>query len=276
MKRLIFIALPVCFLIILACQKEYSFETGTNTPAAGTLKDSLGDCQPITINGTYTESQALNATNFVNVTVKVSSPGKYRIVTDTMNGYWFTDSGYFASAGDYVIKLKGGGSPILPISSKFTVTFNTSFCNFTIVAGASSSGNLNAADTAWMFNEGTSHFQGHIDSALFKTTGGITFLNIYGKPVTNDTTFYAQLQLSGSTPTGAYTTGSGTAVFEFKNPAGVTIYDSRQTDGSNLTFSVVNYNTTTKVLDATFTGTVKDGSGGTKTVTAGKLKLQAQ
>jgi hypothetical protein len=112
MKRLIFIAIPICFFAMLACQKEYSTETGVNSTSAGTLKDSLGDCQPININGTYTESQTLTATNYVDVTVNVSAAGQYRISTDTTNGFWFIDSGFFASSGTYSVRLKGAGKPI--------------------------------------------------------------------------------------------------------------------------------------------------------------------
>lgn len=277
MKRLILIAIPICLFTILACQKEYSTETGTNSTSVGTLKDSLGDCQPININGSYTENQTLTTTNYVDVTVTASAAGKYRIRTDTTNGFWFIDSGFFASPGSYVVRLKGGGKPILPTASPFTVSYGTSFCDFSINVGASSgSGTLNSADTAWMFDEGTFHFHGHVDSALVKTSSVPVYLNIYGKTPTSDTTFYVQLLLSSTTPTGTYSTSAGTAVFEFKTPAGNTIYDGRQMNSTDLVFTVNNFNTTTRVLDATFAGTVKDGSSLNKNVTLGKLKVQVQ
>jgi hypothetical protein len=276
MKRLILIAIPICLFIILSCQKEYSVETGSNSLSAGTLKDSLGDCQPILINGTYTENQSLTAANFVNVTVNVSSAGKYKISTDTMNGFWFIDSGFFSSPGTYVVKLLGGGKPILAIQTDFTVSYGPSSCDFSITPNAASSGSLNSADTAWMFDEGTSHFHGHVDSALVKTSSVPVYLTIYGKTPSSDTTFYVQLLLSSTTPTGTYSTSAGTAVFEFKTPAGNTIYDARQTNSTNLVFTVTNFNTTTKVLDAIFSGTVKDASSLNKNVTSGKLKVQVQ
>jgi hypothetical protein len=280
MKRLIFIALPVCIFIILSCQKEYSLESGINSSSVGTLKDSMGDCNPIIISGAYTENQTLSASNFVTVTVDVAATGSYKILSDTINGFWFVDSGFFSNTGTQTIVLKGGGKPIIPISTDFTVSYGNSFCDFSIPVTASSSGGVNTADTAWMFNDGTQHYQGHVDSAIFSISGAIGYLTIYGKPVTNDTTFRVQLQQSSPTtpPTSGatYSTSAGTAVFEFKTPAGTTIYDSRQTDGSNLTFTITSYNTTTKVLDGTFTGTAKDNSGATKTITLGKLKLQTQ
>jgi hypothetical protein len=280
MKRLIFIALPVCLFIVFSCQKEYSLETGVNSLSTGTLKDSFGDCKPIVVNGSYTEDQPLTSSNFVTVTVDVAAAGTYKIFSDTMNGFWFVDSGFFAAPGSYTVTLQGGGKPILGISTDFTVSYGGSFCDFTVGVGGGTSGALNDADTAWMFNEGTSHFQGHIDSAVFSTSGGIGYLTIYGENAATDTTFYVELQQSSPTAPPAsgatYTTGAGTAVFEFQTDTGTPIYDSRQTDGSNMTFTIVSYNAATKVLDGTFSGTAKDNGGATKTITLGKLKLQTQ
>lgn len=277
MKRLIFILIPALVVIFFSCAKEKSFELGINTPSSGTLKDSLGDCDTIDIKGTYTEGTALTNSNTVLVAVTVTVPGTYKIATDTVNGFSFIDSGFFSQPGTYLVTLRGSGTPILSNSTDFTVTYGSSFCDFSIaVAPGSGTGNPNAADTAWMFDEGTNHYHGHVDSAVVRVSGGIPYLKIYGKPVTNDTTIFIQLQQSTPAPTGSYSTTSGMAVFEFKTGAGGTIYDSRQGDGSNLTFTITNYNTTTKVLDATFTGTAKDGGTGTKTITGGKLKVQVQ
>ncbi len=277
MNRL-FIIIPFLVFIFVACSKEQSFETGFSTAAAGTLKDDSGDCDSMNVNGTYTENQNLTASNSVIVTLNITTPGTYKVSTDTVNGFSFMDSGFIASAGTYQVTMKGSGKPLMSGTSDFIVTFGTSFCNFSVdvLPGSATGGSVNGADTAWMFDEGTRHFQGHIDSALIKTSGPIPFLNIYGKPATNDTTFFVQLMQTSATPTGSYSTSNGTAVFEFKTPAGSTIYDSRQTDGSNLTFTVTNYNTTTRVVEGTFAGTVKDGTGGTKTISLGKMKIQVQ
>ncbi len=277
MKRLILIAFPICLLVIFSCSKEYSLETGTNATSAGTLKDSLGDCKPILINGTYTENQSLSSSNTVVVTVNVTSPGKYRISTDTTNGFWFIDSGFFATTGTTLVTLKGGGKPILPIQSDFTVTYGTSFCDFSITPAASSgAGTVNSSDSAWQFSEGAFSFKGHIDSALISGTVPPIYLKIYGKTKTNDTTFYVQLLQTSTTPTGTYSTNNGTAVFEFKNPAGATIYDARQTNSTILDFTVTGFNTTTRVLDATFTGTAKNASSSNVNITLGKMKVQVQ
>lgn len=118
-----------------ACQKEYSIETGsTGGLAQGTLKDSLGDCQPITLRGIYFVDSTLKDSNYVIVQVNITVPGTYTIATDEQNGYSFRDSGYFAVPGLTNVKLKARGKPVLPITSDFTVSFGTSFCIFSVPA----------------------------------------------------------------------------------------------------------------------------------------------
>ena len=118
-----------------SCQKEYSLETGsTGGLALGTMKDSLGDCQPITLRGLYFVDSTLTDSNYAILQVKITAPGSYTIKTDVQNGYSFKDSGYFATPGLISVKLKAKGRPILPITSDFTVSFGTSFCLFSVPA----------------------------------------------------------------------------------------------------------------------------------------------
>lgn len=121
-------------LFALACSKESSFENGSGLggSASGSLKDSVGNCMGIVIKGTYAVDTVLVDSNYVTVTATISSAGKYKIYTDTVNGFWFRDSAYVLIAGTQTFKLKGYGKPILPIASNFTVFFNTSYCLFSI------------------------------------------------------------------------------------------------------------------------------------------------
>lgn len=121
------------FFMLAACQKEYSLETGTNGGmAVGTLKDSLANCQPISINGLYFADSTLSDSNYVIVQVNVTAPGTYVIFTDNQNGFSFRDSGFFANIGVANIKLKSKGRPALAVTTDFTVTFGNSFCVFSI------------------------------------------------------------------------------------------------------------------------------------------------
>ena len=120
-------------LLIVGCAKETSFESGNLFGLAqGSLKDSMGNCQNIAIKGTYVVDTVLIDSNYVTVTATILSAGRYKIYTDTVNGFWFRDSAYVLTAGTQTFKLKGFGKPTLPIASNFTVFFNTSFCLFSI------------------------------------------------------------------------------------------------------------------------------------------------
>ena len=134
------IVVMVAILGIAACQKELSLENGGFTKAVGVLKDSLGNCQPVSINGTFKVDRVLTDSDFVYVLVNIASPGTYKIFTDMQNGFSFSDSGFVSSIGLQQIKLKARGKPILPIQTDFTVAFDSSFCFFSVIvspAGAS-------------------------------------------------------------------------------------------------------------------------------------------
>lgn len=123
-------------LVFIGCQKEYSIENlNRHGNAQGTLTDTLGECKSATIIGNYHMDSTLTSLNYVLVNVNFTSTGKYRISTDTVNGMWFIDSGYALLTGPAVIKLKGYGTPILPISTTFIVSFNNEHCAFTISKG---------------------------------------------------------------------------------------------------------------------------------------------
>lgn len=122
-----------CIFFAASCIKEYSYETGiSKSIALGTLQDTLGNCQLITIKGNYNADTTLTDSNYVLVKVNITTAGNYVIATDTVNGFWFRDSGFIVP-GLQTIKLKGYGKPILPLNSTFMVTFGNSFCIFEIV-----------------------------------------------------------------------------------------------------------------------------------------------
>jgi hypothetical protein len=139
-----------------ACVKETSYESGKGLGGVvtGTLKDSLGNCQNIIIKGNYAVDSVLNDSNYIVVQLNVTSVGTYKITTDTINGYWFSDSSYLLFSGIQSIKLKGHGKPILPLSSTFTVTYASSQCQFTIsVTGASTADYFPiSGNSFWKYN----------------------------------------------------------------------------------------------------------------------------
>lgn len=129
----IFFFISVITVLLFSCIKEYSYETGKNIlgKSEGTLKDSLGDCRGIVIAGTYKVDTALTTNNYLVVNINVVKAGQYKIYSDTVNGFWFWDSGYVA-AGTTTLKIKGYGKPIFEVATNFQLVYNNSFCLFTV------------------------------------------------------------------------------------------------------------------------------------------------
>lgn len=123
-----------------SCQKETSFEQGV--ASKGSLLDSLGDCYPKTLAGTYKAGQALTDSNYMTVTVDVLQAGSYTIVTDTVNGYSFKGTGTFNNTGATSVKLKGSGTPIVDGTDNFVVVYDSTFCSVpvTVLPGSTGGG----------------------------------------------------------------------------------------------------------------------------------------
>lgn len=134
MRALKYLAIVLGSIFLFAgCQKEYSFETGlTGSLASGSLQSAQGDCQPIVVNGEYIQDTVLTDSNSVTVQVNISSPGVYRITTDTVNGFYFKDSGFVSTTGLQSFTLKAEGTPILEQATTFAVTFDSTFCFFQV------------------------------------------------------------------------------------------------------------------------------------------------
>ncbi|MBY0480151.1 MAG: hypothetical protein K2Q21_02250 [Chitinophagaceae bacterium] len=148
-----FCILSIVLLIsLVSCQKELSRELGTvQGSAKGTLLDSLGNCQSAIIKGTYLMDSVLTDSNYVLIRVNFTSAGKYKISTDTPNGMWFRDSGFVLTPGTAVVKLKGNGKPILPSSTNFVVSFDSTYCGFTIGTEAEKDYLITSTGSFWSF-----------------------------------------------------------------------------------------------------------------------------
>ena len=130
--------LAACFLLSLiilsiACSKEYSFEGNDIMIAQGSLEDSLGNCAPITVSGIYTTATTFTSNNYIIVHANIISTGTFKISTDTINGYYFIDSGRVNNNGSQAFKLIAHGKPIASSTANFTVHFNDSYCRFNIL-----------------------------------------------------------------------------------------------------------------------------------------------
>ena len=149
MNRVLCIILMGLMIGLVACQKDYSLETPqaeiiTPTPtvalAKGTLKDVMGNCQSIGVNGSYIKGIALKSSNSISVMVNFTTAGKYKIYTDTVNGCWFSmDTAITNSTGAQTITLQGFGKPTLADTANFNVFFLNTSCPFSLVTDTLSS-----------------------------------------------------------------------------------------------------------------------------------------
>src|SRR4051794_11320356 len=122
MKAFKYLIAVLGFTFLFSCQKELSFES--INAARGSLKDTLGNCLPVAINGRYFADSTLTDSNFVTVQVRVSVSGSYAISTDTSNGFSFSGSGTANDTGLQSIKLTGIGKPLVSQITNFSVAFD--------------------------------------------------------------------------------------------------------------------------------------------------------
>jgi hypothetical protein len=120
-------------VIVISCQKEKSFEKGSASSSAGSLKSSAtGDCLGNMVSGIYKKDTSLNSTNYVDVAIDVTKPGTFLVSTDTINGIYFRATGSFSTAGVDTVRLQGTGTPIASGTNIFTVSYDSSQCTFSI------------------------------------------------------------------------------------------------------------------------------------------------
>ena len=77
------------------------------------------DCGSIKHEGSYSNTEALNSSNYITLTLDVKKTGTYTITgrsgfngnPDEDNGYYFMASGEFLTSGNYTLLLAGSGKP---------------------------------------------------------------------------------------------------------------------------------------------------------------------
>jgi len=281
MNRVLFFGLIFLFTSVafISCSKEYSVESGV--PAKGSLHDVGGNCYTSTVSGTYAKGIATNDKNYVDLQVNVTTAGNYSISTSTTNGFSFSDAGSFTSTGVQTVRLKAAGKPTLVETTLFSVTFDTTTCSFSVnvVDSAKVVPNVNDADSAWSFKEGTKFFHGYIDTAFsFDTTAfGQQFKVVFIQGLTaatGDSVFLLSVAFpGGSIQPGTYTTTT-TGLFQFLGSYNAidTLYSATPEIPSVITtITISSYNSSTKVISGSFSGQAKNKSGATVLVSAGKF-----
>src|SRR4030095_5356012 len=127
--------------LVMACQKELSFETKNGAPSDGSLQSSItGDCLGSVVNGTYKKDTVLTSANYVEVKVDVVTGGSFVISSDTINGFYFRATGNFCYACGNTVCFKAIGKPLQSGTIFFTVTYDSSQCTFAITTLPGSGG----------------------------------------------------------------------------------------------------------------------------------------
>jgi hypothetical protein len=103
-----------------------------STIASFTLQGSPNSCIIDTVIGGYIKGVAADTSSQVIIAVNVTTPGTYSVNTNTVNGYSFSSSGTFSSAGVQTISLIASGTPVNAGTDVFTVTAGSSTCTFSI------------------------------------------------------------------------------------------------------------------------------------------------
>lgn len=274
MKQIIlFFLLVISFgLVFNSCQKEYSFENPISTAEAkGSLTDSLGNCLYDSVYGTFYNGVAPGGdTAYVELQVQVDSVGNYRIYTDLQNGFMLGDSGFFNKTGINSIKLKPVGIPLLQTVTDFAVTFSGDTCHFAVYVQDSTGTGLGGGNTGgedsvgtWEFYADSAYIHGNVNLALFSDTvtgvSGIYALGINGTTA-GDSTLVLMVIFPGNTiDTGTYVSQgipSSNALLGFSDQNLNTLYSAINDPQSQslLTIHIDSYNSTTRVVTGTFSG----------------------
>lgn len=287
MKRLPIVPLLMLLagflFVISACTKEYSLEVNKTLAAQGSLQDSLGNCLEDSVIGTYYGGvQPGRDTAYVEVKVNVTSAGSYAIYSNTQDGIYFSDSGYFTTTGINTIKLKPVGTPIIPGGPyDFNISFDSTTCYFTLnvqdstgtglgghdkpdTTGGGGTDTTNLGTDTWRFTSPAGTFSG-TTYAQIASANGVTILSISGSTVTGDSVMGIAIGLPNTTvpSSGIYKTTNITTEFQFSNPTGFIYEADITTSGVEMTITITSYDSATHELKGTFSGTAKGPSGKT-------------
>ncbi|OSZ79958.1 hypothetical protein CAP36_01450 [Chitinophagaceae bacterium IBVUCB2] len=122
---------------------------GAGGPAVFTLVNggAPANCASAVISGTYIKDAAVTSSNYVDVTVNVTTIGTYTI-TATGGGLTFARTAAFTTTGNQTVRLNASGTP--PTAGANTITFAAPFaaCSFTVNVVAPVTGTLGGAPGA--------------------------------------------------------------------------------------------------------------------------------
>jgi len=247
--------------LLVTCKKDYSLETGNiaNSYATGSLLDSVGNCQRIGVFGNYVKDSILTDSNFIEVQVLFATTGKYKIETDTIGGFWFSDSGHVFNTGTQTIKVRGHGKPLLLTNSTFVVSFNNNSYCFFVVPIAGATGSVIPASATYSLAGSPTSCTGAVVQGTYKIGQNLTSANT------------AVIQVNVTTP-GGYSISTATnngiqfkrnGIFDNVGNYAVTLYATGTPIDSGTIIIPITAGTSSCSFPVQVVGSNTSGSGGT-------------
>jgi hypothetical protein len=118
--------------IVSRCDLDIAVLSDTAGKAIFTFDGSPGNCLNFTINGEYYAGIGTTISNTVTMSVNVTKPGTYSIITNTANGITFNCSGSFIITGQQTITLSASGVPVRSELNTFIPNTGTVSCYFSL------------------------------------------------------------------------------------------------------------------------------------------------
>ncbi|RYY97398.1 MAG: hypothetical protein EOO11_10990 [Chitinophagaceae bacterium] len=145
--------LALCLLALLtACQQEIQGPPQTGQPqqppAAFSLQDTAGNCLPDSVHGSYRAGRALGDSNFIEVTVRVTTPGSITLSIAPQNGISFTGTVQAPAAGLATVRLAGSGTPLAAGSTALVLAQGGTSCPLALTVDAAAPGGGTPAGSA--------------------------------------------------------------------------------------------------------------------------------
>lgn len=246
------------------CEFSVTVTGGTGGTSVYTI-----DCSSATLNGTFEAGTALTSSNTVQLNVNVTTAGSWSLATTATNGITFSGSGTFSGTGAQTITLTGSGTPSAGGNFNIPVNNGTSNCTFPVTFTA-------AAAIDWKFTEGTNTYQGTINSAQMNVVATISVFSYSGGNANGDAIVFALTDMSGGMNANeTYNSASSTSNssgFVFSAGSGEMYQADMSMSNVSLVFKVTSHNTSTKTIQGTFSGTVRNSANAVKTITNGTFK----
>lgn len=211
--------LSSALVFFAGCQKTPTSPDGN---ARGYITSLDSGCSPNRTHGIWYNGVTAADSNYLEVTLNVTAPGKYNISSGSENGVTFSGSGSFSEIGVFTVRLKSNGTFNHYGPTNFPIRFDSSGCNFLVYVQDSSVRNY--PDNTWEATANGRYYKGTL-------SGFQTGLNL---PPGQATSF----SVGGSAaPVPTERTSMGMGI----TPGGIIDTIPYQTNQTGITFSISSY-----------------------------------